>query len=432
MNEVIKFIPDKKDLCLYLYQHFQLGMGSSIMDVSLLKVVGKDEHDIELEDLADLEMSELLDLVLHHNFSSLSWPWFYKLRDTISGVESSFIFRICKGSRDGFALFDLGNGFSSVLINLEVDLNTIWFEDFHFYTDLKLGNNQAVVGRDLFSSRRFIFSLATLTGPEARLVTYTGNNIDYDNQGPFASNRTDVFWFNNGFVDKEYRPLSPFCFTAGSDFSEDLGAVCFSGKWGYINKDLDFVIDPRFGYAEPFSGGFARVLLLHDEFLERKGLWTEFQTESLQLWTPWTKESNIPDPLTVPFAKPERRGLPEITFIVSDLEMKDRMADFHDFSLGIPNWDAFVEKDLKDLSRFGDLAVINRNGEVVYKEQRHEVKNAHPTYQKSIDLLGFVDKTPLYDGLSQMWEWAKKQPKRERFVWSDYEINKGIYSFWKK
>jgi UDP-glucose 4-epimerase len=78
------------------------------------------------------------------------------------------------------------------------------------------------------------------------------------------------------------------------------------------------------------------------------------------------------------------------------------------------------------------LREVIQDGEVVYKEKRHEVKNAHPTYQKSIDLLGFSDKTSLYDGLSQMWEWAKKQPKRERFVWSDYELNKGIYSFWKK
>ena len=44
----------------------------------------------------------------------------------------------------------------------------------------------------------------------------------------------------------------------------------------------------------------------------------------------------------------------------------------------------------------------------------------------------YIDKTTLYDGLSQMWEWAKKQPMRERFVWSDYELDKGIYSFWKK
>jgi UDP-glucose 4-epimerase len=31
-----------------------------------------------------------------------------------------------------------------------------------------------------------------------------------------------------------------------------------------------------------------------------------------------------------------------------------------------------------------------------------------------------------------MWDWVKQQPKRDRFVWGEYEIEKGIYSFWKK
>ena len=31
-----------------------------------------------------------------------------------------------------------------------------------------------------------------------------------------------------------------------------------------------------------------------------------------------------------------------------------------------------------------------------------------------------------------MWKWAKQQPMRERFVWPSYELEKGIYSFWKK
>lgn len=78
------------------------------------------------------------------------------------------------------------------------------------------------------------------------------------------------------------------------------------------------------------------------------------------------------------------------------------------------------------------LREVIKDGKVVYKEERHEVKNAHPTYQKSIDLLGFSDKTTLHDGLNHMWEWAKKQPSRDRFVWSDYELDKGMYSFWKK
>ena len=30
-----------------------------------------------------------------------------------------------------------------------------------------------------------------------------------------------------------------------------------------------------------------------------------------------------------------------------------------------------------------------------------------------------------------MWNWAKDQPMKDRFVWPSYELDKGIYSFWK-
>ena len=64
-------------------------------------------------------------------------------------------------------------------------------------------------------------------------------------------------------------------------------------------------------------------------------------------------------------------------------------------------------------------------------EKRHEVKYAYPTFQKSIDILGFEHKTSLKEGLNVMWEWAKNQPKREQFIWPKYELEKGIYSYWK-
>tara|TARA_Y100001972_G_scaffold38767_1_gene47834 strand:- start:578 stop:1594 length:1017 start_codon:yes stop_codon:yes gene_type:complete len=70
--------------------------------------------------------------------------------------------------------------------------------------------------------------------------------------------------------------------------------------------------------------------------------------------------------------------------------------------------------------------------ETVFMEARHEVKHSIPTYQKSIDILGFEHKTNLDDGLDVMWKWAKQQPMRDRFVWPSYELDKGIYSFWKK
>jgi UDP-glucose 4-epimerase len=78
------------------------------------------------------------------------------------------------------------------------------------------------------------------------------------------------------------------------------------------------------------------------------------------------------------------------------------------------------------------LREIIGDGTVIYKEARHEVKHSIPTWQKSIDILGFEHKTSLFTGLSSMWRWAQQQPKRDRFVWPSYELDKGIYSFWKK
>jgi UDP-glucose 4-epimerase len=31
-----------------------------------------------------------------------------------------------------------------------------------------------------------------------------------------------------------------------------------------------------------------------------------------------------------------------------------------------------------------------------------------------------------------MWEWVKTQPKRNRKYWEEYELEKNIYSYWKR
>ena len=108
-------------------------------------------------------------------------------------------------------------------------------------------------------------------------------------------------------------------------------------------------------------------------------------------------------------------------------------------------WNAAIRpKASKEIINLGGIeeTSINRastllqevigGGSIIHLEQRHEVKHSIPTYQKSIDLLGFEHKTSMKEGLTQMWEWAKQQPKRDRFIWPKYEIEKGIYGFWKK
>jgi len=121
-----------------------------------------------------------------------------------------------------------------------------------------------------------------------------------------------------------------------------------------------------------------------------------------------------------------------------------RAFSFIDDSLE-PLWNAAIKKEAScqiiNLGGIEEISIkeannvlrdiIGEESQVIHHEQRHEVKHAVPTYQKSIDILGFEYKTSLKEGLTKMWEWAKKQPKRDRFIWPNYEIDKGIYSFWK-
>ena len=70
-------------------------------------------------------------------------------------------------------------------------------------------------------------------------------------------------------------------------------------------------------------------------------------------------------------------------------------------------------------------------GSIIELEKRHEVHCAFSTHQKSVDLLGFEHTTDLKTGLTKMWRWAKVQPQRKQFIWSQYELDKGLYEFWR-
>lgn len=117
------------------------------------------------------------------------------------------------------------------------------------------------------------------------------------------------------------------------------------------------------------------------------------------------------------------------SFIDDSLEPLWNSAVREEASKEIINLGGIEEISIKDASVV--LREVIGEGNIVHLEPRHEVKHSIPTFQKSIDLLGFEYKTSLKDGLTQMWEWAKQQPMRERFVWPEYELEKGIYSFWK-
>ena len=77
------------------------------------------------------------------------------------------------------------------------------------------------------------------------------------------------------------------------------------------------------------------------------------------------------------------------------------------------------------------LIDVMEGGSKIYLEGRHEVKDAWVSHDKIKSILNFKSTTSLKDGLTNMWNWAKAQPNREQKLWKEYELDKGIYSFWK-
>ena len=118
------------------------------------------------------------------------------------------------------------------------------------------------------------------------------------------------------------------------------------------------------------------------------------------------------------------------SFVDDSIHPLWRAAVYPEASKQIINLGGIEEITIKGASNI--LLEVVGGGEVVHLEKRHEVHTAVTTYQKSIDILGFEYKTKLKDGLSIMWDWAKEQPMRDRFVWPEYELDNGIYNFWKK
>ena len=155
----------------------------------------------------------------------------------------------------------------------------------------------------------------------------------------------------------------------------------------------------------------------------KKNIWDNYRNV-LGIWM-WQYLNN--EPMTI-FGDGEQTRA--FSYIDDCLEPLWKAAKEPKASKQIVNLGGTTEVTINEANRI--LREVVGGGKTVYMEKRHEVKQAHSTLQKSVELLGYKDTTPLKEGLTAMWEWARKQPKRKKFMWKKYEVEKNLYSFWKK
>jgi UDP-glucose 4-epimerase len=79
---------------------------------------------------------------------------------------------------------------------------------------------------------------------------------------------------------------------------------------------------------------------------------------------------------------------------------------------------------------------VTGGGIIHHAEPRHEVRRAWCRWEKSVERLGFVDRTGLRAGLERMWAWAQRAwrefpQRRGRHQVAPIELERGLYSYWR-
>lgn len=165
------------------------------------------------------------------------------------------------------------------------------------------------------------------------------------------------------------------------------------------------------------------IIRPHNVYGIKQNIWDKYRNV-LGIWM-YQYINN--EPMTIFGSGEQTRAF---SFIDDSLEPLWNAAVLESASKQIINLGGIEEYSINDSNKLL-REIIGGDIKVEYREKRHEVIHSIPTWKKSVDILGFEHKTSLKDGLEKMWNWAKIQPHRNRFVWPEYEIEKGIYSFWK-
>ena len=164
------------------------------------------------------------------------------------------------------------------------------------------------------------------------------------------------------------------------------------------------------------------IIRPHNVYGTKQNLWDKYRNV-LGIWM-YQYINNMP--LSIFGTGEQMRAF---SYIDNCLEPLWKAAILPEASNEIINLGGIKEYTINEISDV--LMEVMAGGEKVYLEARHEVKYAYPTYQKSIDILGYKEVISLKQGLKNMWEWAQMQPNRKRFFWEEYELEKGIYEYWK-
>jgi len=143
----------------------------------------------------------------------------------------------------------------------------------------------------------------------------------------------------------------------------------------------------------------------------------------------WIRQASLGEDITIFGDGMQTRAFSDCQFLCDPIEKLLTNYDDHFFNIGS---DCPVSiKDAAELVlNIGKDFGFNKS-KLIFLEKRREVVHAFCDHQKAKDLLNFKDKTDLKNLIKEMYEYYIQFPNK-KVEYMNYEIDKNMYSFWKK
>lgn len=123
----------------------------------------------------------------------------------------------------------------------------------------------------------------------------------------------------------------------------------------------------------------------------------------------------------------QKRAFSDVAFYMKPLERLSESGDGEIYNLGS---DEAVEVQFAAEVVAQSLGLRGHSVEIEHVAARHEVKNAFCSHEKAKRELEFADGTELQASVDAMIDWAVSE-RRHRVKSIKYEVQKGIYSYWR-
>jgi UDP-glucose 4-epimerase len=167
------------------------------------------------------------------------------------------------------------------------------------------------------------------------------------------------------------------------------------------------------------------IIRPHNIIGPRQNIWDRYRNVA----GIWIRKAMAGEPLTIYGTGEQRRAFSDVKFYMKPFYelMSNDSTDQQIINIGADD-----HVSISALAQIVEDIAHEKMGirpPHVHLEARDEVDLMWCNHDKAKNMLSFENKTDLYSLISETWDWAVQiKPKEVKYM--DYEIDKGIYSYW--